>query len=1290
MKIGGTFYFSGTRYFVCQEENKSKVKWHLISEVHLDDYMAMVRGEPLSRPRLDRGYFRSNVVEEGYIFEGIERLKVSGKLSIYRSRTILSEIMELLGQALSYGFPEDTITRNETKVTNGVLIRDFDASDNDFVFSYSKRSKLYTRIYISKGDTVLDLSDSLQIKLPPLEYKVSKKTENRKIAATSVSSLDYESLKEVLDLSFYEAPDGTILKDYKAIQTIEEFENEVMTPLVQEILAYKRRGEKLDIGLDTETTGLIFYDLSKDNPIRDKLVAIPIAWKDHQSVVVFVNMEYFENVPIDYVLDRLRTIIENEKGHIKFKIEKPKKEATAPAFVGSSAFSTDIDLDALDVDDYEWEDDNTQSEEIVEFDREDYTITGHNVIFDGRVFFSYGIQSWWDDDTLQMAFNLNPRFARGNNKLKTLTHRIFGHETPELSDILGKGNEGMYRYITDIRVAVLYGCADTDYTRLLKKELKRVTDPRMYKMYKKRDVPMLNYLYESEYYGLPVDEEAFRAEGEVVKEDMKKLTNFLHAYVGAIVDYRNKLNVIAKQFEAKLISEREFIAQKAAIVRDPSFKYEFKLSGDELRHVIYDILGYPAIKRTNPTKKHPFGQPAVDKVAMERLAEKKLDKPSNFMTVDLISSDGETVLLDKNEFNIRKYPVAYFLQVYSDLNKDWTSYFNPIINGNLEGRLYKGYNMARIETRRIANAGQTMKFKHKKKVIPMGPDWYAVNFDQASAEPRIMVSFSVDEEMKERLRNPENDYHTENAAAIKKIPPHKLAKDDRKKYKVFTLGIPYGIGEDKMTMQIHKKSNDRLLFQTRKDLAEWESRNHSILEKLKEFRAQGLEEAELTPEFREFLAKTTLNDYDTTYSKVENEVGFYRLFELDGVKGNRRLEGKITRPSGNFPIQSFAAELFRIILIRLKRACIEEGISHLVIWHMLIHDECHMSVHKSVHPFLMYKILYKACTITFPGHTTYFIGINIGNSWFDCKLDENEAPVLFVDRITKRWDAGEFRDDDYWNAEYTFINGKGKSQTEKGVKAYVLRHMREYIKERISEEVFRLQPSARTKPINLPRLLDNFENYTVRSYILMHYGTNTPLANKKDEDELYQSKFESWMIEFFGEGKEMIGMDGKLRKVNKHVDLVIDLDAVDDFSEEQLEDEAKIAGDGDYWTFDDEDVEEAAFTSYLFDGLEDEYEAYLAKFDTSKRDKAKTVADLFIADEPDRKYVEVINGQLFMKVGRSRNLPKAKEFLLANKAEQGLQVVFETVLEKQRWITVREDIDLDKIEEFAGGLVNAD
>lgn len=64
---------------------------------------------------------------------------------------------------------------------------------------------------------------------------------------------------------------------------------------------------------------------------------------------------------------------------------------------------------------------------------------------------------WFDQDTLQMAFDIKPQSVK---KLKVLTRYFFNAETPELEDVLGKGNEDKYCYLVykkkKYRVQVLF------------------------------------------------------------------------------------------------------------------------------------------------------------------------------------------------------------------------------------------------------------------------------------------------------------------------------------------------------------------------------------------------------------------------------------------------------------------------------------------------------------------------------------------------------------------------------------------------------------------------------------------------------------------------------------------------------------------------------------------------------------------------------------------------------------------------------------------------------------------
>ena len=112
------------------------------------------------------------------------------------------------------------------------------------------------------------------------------------------------------------------------------------------------------------------------------------------------------------------------------------------------------------------------------------------------------------------------------------------------------------------------------------------------------------------------------------------------------------------------------------------------------------------------------------------------------------------VLIKADEFNACKYPLALVLQKHSELNKEYTGYYKPILENNLEGKMFKSYSMARIETRRISNPAQTMKGSLKALIRSYSDDYYMCDFDMSQVEYRIMLSLSQHMLMVDRMKDP--------------------------------------------------------------------------------------------------------------------------------------------------------------------------------------------------------------------------------------------------------------------------------------------------------------------------------------------------------------------------------------------------------------------------------------------------------------------------------------------------------------------------------------------------------
>lgn len=1301
MQLGGTLSYGGAEYFVALNQSKSSTTWHIISPLHPDDATTRYTGLRPTNDVLTLAYLTTKAPDKAYIRESMKRKNLSTSSEVYMGRMVILEIIEAITSALSYRFADSDVKTNITSTHMGLVYKKYDAADSRIVFSYEKQDNLWSKLRIRHGQIDLTISADYRFKLPKLPYTTVSDKKTFKAVPDSVATLDYESLKKHPDLNleqWYEK-DGVYFKNYIAIENEEDFETLVIDDLVREANEAEAKGVRLVVAMDSETDGLLFRNLKPENEDRNTLVAIPLSWKDDFAVVIFVGMLFLDNVDVNYVLDRLRGFFGKHMGQITIeKRFKSIKETTTVSSMNSFGSNEQSEVEITPP--------ATESKvsvgEYYRFQRETIQLIGHNSLFDALVFKAYGMDTLWQDDTLQMAFNLNPKVGKGLNKLKSLTRRIWGIEAPELSDILGKGNEDKFKFITDKRVAVLYGGADADFTRLCYRYLEALTPPRMLAVYRKRDMASINnFIVEMDYYGMNTNYEGMLQAAKVVALDMEVLREFIYKIVGMTVDRDNKINDVLLRQKAGLLSEKDVPKELEKIKIEKDAIYTFDLGGNDVRHVLYTLLRYPIVAWTKG--KDP--KPSVDKYAIEKLMNRKSSNPPIFkLTSDIMSASGspDDVLVDKKKYNSSAYPVAYLLKIYAGLNKDYTSYFMPMIQENHEGKIFKNTSLARIETRRIMNAGQTIKKSMKKNIIAYSDMHYLFDFDQSQVEYRIMVSIAEFILMIEKLQDPENDYHIETAATVFEMLAHEVTRAIRGDVKGLSFGIPYGLGPEKMTRNLNKGEYSReLLYRTLGLLHKYKSKNKPIIDMLEKYRKmpltpvnfdEFLQEATLKldvgnlpvetrklftgrtvgEEFRRFIRPSLdADNRDTPYGMVRG-VGnspFYRLFDLSNM--DRAKQGKIERPAGNYPIQNFAAELFRTILNAFHDNLVKYGIRDKVIFHMLIHDECLGSAHLDIHPFLLYKIIYESCVVTMQGHTTYFVGINMGHTWYECKDDKSEAPMEFVKRIIQRWDAGEFLNDTSYRDD---------------PKEYIAKYKHDYIVQRIYEVVSGYQPDIDSSYIDYVKILEKFDKYTVRSYISDYFKPNifaTQEELKKieesDSNRLYLLKFESWVIEKFGEGKELLYPDGMLRKVYKST-IATDTTqgALPDLD---FEDEDE---DNGFWSFEDPEGVDGDISGSYFDYevlMEDEDEEFNSWFNEDVED-GKTLADFLVKPTYEYKKLRCYGNTVAINVDLPYMEESIKKYLLPQVTANGnKQVIFKTPVAANVWKKVK-DIDLRALDEF--------
>lgn len=955
----------------------------------------------------------------------------------YGDVNILTKMLDLYMQL---GSKKDVTVKTSTDSERRVITECILNKDNDKFYAKYADTQILQLNMEYEGFTVI--LDTTTVKYPPMKELIQLLDDRASSAV--VANLGIKTATEA-KMKFNIEP-WYKLKEYHTVDTDEKF-LDMLIKYCKYVQENEMNGQKTLTGVDTETTGLFTVKLDSNNPAKDWIVAIPFAWEDNVAYLIHVRMRYLPNVSF--------SLIQKYFGLL---------------FGRNADFTGNQICVAI-------------REQTFSFHRDSIETTGHNIMFDKQSFYSEDIDFFFDEDSLQLVFNLATDWSKGKSSLKALTRRIFNHETLELEDLFGRKHKDKFAYLQDEELARIYGCADADYSRLVLKKLRGMTNKDLYYQYKKYDICLMNLYAVAAANGMPIDTENVIKLGDKVYQDIETLQHFVFKYAYRAIKNKTNKN-ISEIVAAYCMTEEEFKAsQEVANKIDEEQEYHFKFTPAELKRLVYKILDYPVLQVTATD-----GAPALDKNALKKLTSYKLDEPINRLTkdvrsciVDPVTGESE-VLIKASDFNTDRYPLARVLQQYALINKEYTAYYAPIKKNNLEGRMFKSFNTTKAATRRIINPLQTIKGALKKYFMaPKGKLF--CSFDVSQMEYRLMASeayIAVKEylqkkypndwedrlkktpiyKIKQRMSNTENDFHTENASTMHSIKPHNVTKKIRKATKSIGFGVPYGLGVTSLCEQLFGTVTKEHIAETKRLLALFEERQKEIMDYLNNARLQAMIPCDISNEFREFLQIG-----DTNVSYVKNFAGFYRLFILENL--TKGVTASIKRKAGNFGIQGGAAELFRRMQYNFYMNCVKAGIQDKIQWLINVHDELDFLVDDDIDILQLIEILYKSCTLVYPDHIPYYIGINFGYDWADAKDDAAELPVMFVQRLIRAYHEEDFH-----------IPSDGNQPKE------LLKLKHKYQADRIYEELCRTYPSFETNHIiDLTTFDDVFTNYTVRSYI---------------------------------------------------------------------------------------------------------------------------------------------------------------------------------------------------------------
>lgn len=602
----------------------------------------------------------------------------------------------------------------------------------------------------------------------------------------------------------------------------------------------------------------------------------------------------------------------------------------------------------------------------------------HNGIYDGKVMYAEGIKLNIKHDTFHMLFNIDGDINHFPRGLKNLIEYFFHYTPIEFEDIFTYEKDyRLFRYV-DEDVARIYGCSDADGTLKCFYKLVPLLQKVHYKGYK-RHIELMPHIIRSEYEGKTVDIQLLKEKSDINKKDLCNIQELIFKYVGADLCYR-QTGQIGNQV------------------------YKFNINSvPELGSILFNKMEYP--------RKNDRG---LDKSVLKWWAGIMTDEvdpvADKIFTDDIISCDGKTVLLSRNALLYCKCRMALLIQLYRKLAKNQSSFFEPILSGTTDGRYFSSINVCRAATYRMIDVIQTLDGNLKEVIAP--PDnCYQIGYDYCQIEARCMVGLAGFATYVEMLDNPEADYHTISAAVIEKIKPIFVTKKLRKKYKPVNFGIPYGIGPKSMLEQgqgigLSPEAYKKALAEVVEAIAKWKVGMSPVWNMLEGARDDALTPLEDEDEKPFFLRGKSVG-------RVMSPYGRARYFNLENLTESGM--ASIRRKAGNFPIQSFAFDIYIEGIIRLGTCLEKEGLMDIkvpddysplgyhfenkVVFREYVHDEVQMTIDKSINPKWMMKKIYQNCIIHIKGHPTYYIGASIVKNWGESKAGDHEVPFAWLEEL---------------------------------------------------------------------------------------------------------------------------------------------------------------------------------------------------------------------------------------------------------------------------------------------------
>lgn len=1093
MFLVGSLTYAGENYFVHMCTNGSKVRFILfdVYSKTTRDELAIVEDDYekerlLSSKLTSMLISRPNVSDlEDYVVGAMQSDKKGNKAFFYGDTYILNRFIKVYESVVNSEYKEDNNTTIKTsefeKVVSysdgkGTIIDLTEVKNVAQAFSYKTNVS-----FLKEGLQFNTISENAE-NVHSAPYKkwewvedldFNNKTFRRAIISLSAKTL--AQLREEKDLSWVLNRDGSLKKDYKVLHTMDE-----VRAMVEEIETNRKvvitRDPKLTlpIAIDCETTGLNMNSLpwltedGEKNPLKDEIGGMSLSWRLDQGVYIPFLHTKFQNVDREECLTFLKPYLE------------------------------------------EW-----------------YLET-HNGLFDGKAFLSHGIKLNIRDDSMIMLFNIDPEVAKGSKGLKENTIRRYGHETLDHADVFPSKKDVTSYYDLPEEIVNIYACADSDYTHRLCKDLRfEVAQIGVQASYK-LDMRVMRHLIKVNYNGNRVDEKLLTKLSNVVDNDIKTLEETMFKFVGQISMLTQFEKVMQTALKNGRTTEDEVERLRKELMHDEEFKnarYEFSPSKpDVLVDVLYNKLNYKIVRVSKTT-----GKPTADKYALKDLAKEEYDSDnigswlkepimSAIIEYDSSVSKEDSILISDASFNKKKYPFVLLLMKWKELTKLKTTFFAWFLNGACDNMYYSDFSMTNAETSRIIGRIQTLKGAMKQLIIPFSDEFYLMGVDFSQIEARLMAYLAGEWDLVERLCDMRADYHVESAAMLTAKEAWEITKSERGELKSVNFAVPYGMAEYSLAENLYGRpiTNDKL-EKARLLLAKWKKANweiQTLLDAHRKFAKEHHKTVRFNPDTKK------LERCERRF--VVNKMGRRRFFKDDN---NFKYLASIDRMSGNYPIQSYAAEIFKTAFVNICNRLEKENLSDKVFITALVHDEFLFNIHRSVDKYRLYEIIWEEMvqSICLPYKDEkgnwmknedgswkidkdnpkkfFFAGISIGPEWHDIHgNDAHEAPNEYLVHMVDKIKSGKYKFKEYEAGDLT---------------EECFNETREFMRDLMMRDCLKLQPDLRPDNIKFYKIVPAFFDYFLKGKLKIYGPKPQRTADKGNESDDIRARLEALFMERF-------------------------------------------------------------------------------------------------------------------------------------------------------------------------------